>query len=277
MPDPQMPPWMSSPPPPPIPGGPVPPPGMPPPGWPGVPPPPRLGSGILVAIGVVNLIFSLFCGCVSVGWAESWWAVHASSAQTAQQVEQIRDWAHWWFEQGLQKNSSQVDEKQLARVRAYADSIMTPEAFEAAVAATDESPNTGLVRGASVIAAAAQTVLLVGSILLLLRKNAGRVLSMLACAAFIAATLTTAWKLPPVMHDATEAYAEKVVAGPAFKALPPEDQQTGQGALDQAPASVEHGVQVIGGIWIVWPAVSLLILLRSRSIREDCLRSSGLA
>ena len=60
--------------------------------------------------------------------------------------------------------------------------------------------------------------ILVGSILLLMRKNAGRVLTILALVAFIAASITSFVKVPPIVHDASSSSLTAAPSGIAYSA-----------------------------------------------------------
>jgi hypothetical protein len=262
MPNPDYPPWMGPQQPGPPPGPPsVPPPGQ---GWPGPPPPPRQGSGFLTAIGVLNLVFSLLCGCVSLTWAATWAMLEEDPDQIAAQINTgFRKSMEISLERGAR-------EKDSAAVRAIAEEASKPESVRDLLLAASASPASSAIRTATMAAGLAQAGLFVGSILLLMRKNSGRVLSMLALLVFIAATIATFVKFSGPAQAIGEELKTKVTAAPGYQALAPDDRADADQVLTHSPEILQSIVVGVSAFTMAWPAIALLILFASKSIKEAC-------
>ena len=102
------------------------------------------------------------------------------------------------------------------------EEAVKPETMREVLIAVGRSPATPAIRTATMVAGLAQAALLLGSILLLTRKNAGRVLSILALLAFIGATLATMFKFSDPAERIAEELRSKVVASEGYRGLPEE-------------------------------------------------------
>jgi hypothetical protein len=254
----EIPPWMGQQPPP---GGQPP----PAPAWPGPPPPPAgRPSGLLTFVAVMNLVFSVACGCLSGSWAQAWNTVHTNPDAI---VNEMKTGMEWSIENSRERGQSDTPVE-----RVMTDAFSDPAKVRQIVVDVSENPATGAVRTASMVAGIAQVVLLVGSIMLLMRKNAGRLLSMLALLAFIGGTIATIVKFPPVATTIGESISSNVVESSGYKDLGAAERSKVDSIADSFPEILQITVLVVSVIMMIWPAIALLILLFSRSIREACAR-----
>jgi hypothetical protein len=218
---------------------------------------------------VLNLIFALFCGCLSAGWAASWVMLDEEPDQYATAVE---TWMRQVVEPSLEKQAGVEDS---AFVRAIAEESAKPETVKALIVAAGGTSATPVIRTATMAAGLAQAALFVGSILLLMRKNTGRVLSMLALLVFIGATITTWVKFEVPADRIAAELKSRVVASPGYHALSSQDREEADRLLEISPEIFKGGVGSTSAFVIAWPVISLLILFGSRSIREACTPTYG--
>jgi hypothetical protein len=227
-----------------------------------------------VAIGVINLIFAMACGCVSAIWAMSWREIHDEPEMAAVGVERTREQMRGMVEQMLRSrpDAQSTDEK---TAKVVADAATQAPIVTATLTAVADHPQTPAIRTTTMVAGFAQAALLVGSILLLKRRNMGRVLSMLALLAFIGATVATFYKFPPVAKDSGRALAAKVTETNEFQALPTAAQDEARHHLDYLTVLSQGTVFLCSVGAVIWPFISLMILFFSRSIRESCRPTYG--
>jgi hypothetical protein len=246
--------------------------GQPPPGgapWPGPPPPPPgPSSSLLTFVGVLNLIFAIACGCTSMGWAGFWSQAQDDPATIKAQLEPMEREIRVSIREQIEKGSERGQQDE--RVQKMVEEAFTAETMANAVVAAGEHPAAGAIRTATMVGAVAQAALLVGSILLLMRKNVGRILSMLALVAFIAATIATIVKFPPVAEAVGASVRSSVEETAGYRDLPPAEQRNFGEGLEQLPQVFVVAIAAISIAMIVWPAISLLILLFSRGIKAAC-------
>jgi hypothetical protein len=269
-PNPEYPPWMGPQPPP----GASPPPQFPPPpppqhAWPGPPPPPRPGSGLATAIGVLNLVFALGCGCTSLLWAVAWETLHEEPDQLTAPLVQ---WMRQSKELSIEVNSRKVDTEAL---RAVWDEAAKTETVESLMEAISRSPATPTIRTATMAAGLAQAALFVGSILLLMRRNTGRVLSILALMVYLGATIATMIKFEDPAEQMAAVLKERVTSSAGYRALSENDREEADRVLSIAPQGLQATLSVTSAFTMIWPAIALLILFASRSIKDACAPTYG--
>jgi hypothetical protein len=223
----------------------------------------------LTFIGVMNLIFALSCGCVSGLWAVSWSAVQDDPAEIIAQIEANKDQVRASMRREFEKERER-GQAQDPRITNAIEETMDPDTIKELVLAVGENPATPAIRTATMVAALAQAALLLGSILLLLRKNAGRVLSMLALAAFIGATIATLVKFPPVADAVGDKLGSAITESSGYREMSAAEQREVDQGIDVIPQAIQVFVTVSSVIIMAWPALSLLILLVSRGIRDAC-------
>jgi hypothetical protein len=264
--DQQLPPWMSQQPP----AG-----GMPPqagmwPGSPPPPPPPQGSPGLLTFVAVVNLIFALTCGCISGFWATIWSGMTDDPAKIAADLEANKDQIRVQISEQL----SQKSEKEIPpRVRAFIEQGLDPEVMKEAILAIGNHPASKVIRQTTLFSGLAHAGLLLGSILLLMRKNMGRLLSILALLVIIGANVATVVKFPPIADDVSDRLVTKLESLAGFKELTPTEQQELDKVFDGLPKILEFGVVGSTVVVCAWPVLALLILLMSRGIKDACLRA----
>lgn len=261
----QFPPWMSQQPPA---GSPPPPPGAP---WPASPPPVRGSPGLLTFVAVANLLFALACGCVSGVWAAGWSGLTSNPAEAAAWLDEHKDEMRVKISEELKKQSGSGKEL-TPQKRALVEQAVDPEMMREALLAVGTHPDAKLVAQATLFAGIAQAVLLIGSILLLMRKNAGRLLSILALAVFIGATVLAMLKFPSIGEQLSERVGAKIETLAAYKDLSPPEQKEIDTAFDGLPAALQGTVTVASVVSCIWPVLALLILLVSRGIKTACMR-----
>jgi hypothetical protein len=222
---------------------------------------------MLTFVGVMNLLFSLACGCTTGFWAMTWSAAATDPAELAAQIDKneakIKVQVSEIFEQDKELRNN-------PKARAIVERLLDKENLKAVAVTVADHPHTKTMRTASLVSAMALAVLLVASILLLLRKNAGRVLSMLALLAFIAGTITTMLKFSGIGDALGDQVATRLAAMSEFKDLPAEDQRKIERTAEGLPMAASALVMGASVVSIAWPIVSLLILFASRSIKEAC-------
>ena len=216
---------------------------------------------MVTVIGVLNLIFSLICGGMSLGWAGSWSMLQRDPEKLAAQAEVM-------VRRGVEMQV-EVSEEDERIVRVMKESL-TPETMRDALIEVGRSPATPAIRTATMVAGLAQAALLLGSILLLMRKNAGRVLSILALLAFIGATVATMFKFSDPAERIAKEIRTKVEASEGYRGLSEEDRRRLDLGLSVLPSGIHTGVGGTSVFAMAWPAVSLIILLASRSIKDAC-------
>jgi hypothetical protein len=255
--------------PPPPPGGPIIPP--PAPNWPGPPPPPpQPASGLLTFVAVFNLVFALFCGCTSGIWALAWSGIQQDPAQTVAWLEEHKEEFRAKVREEIEKDQSQPMNPGM---KVAVEQTVDPEVMKDLVVAAARNPATPVIRTSTLVAAIAQAVLFIGSILLLMRKSAGRGLSILALLAFIGATIATMMKFPAFAVDVGEKWGSRITETSNFRELSAADQSLIQERFtDQLPEVMKGFVTAISIVALVWPVIALLILLLSRSIRDAVTR-----
>jgi hypothetical protein len=217
---------------------------------------------MVTVIGVLNLIFALACGCLSFAWAATWTMIERDHERLAVEIPAMMRQAIT-----IQIEKSGEDERAL---QAAFEEAVKPETVREALLSVGQSPALKPIRIATMVAAFAQAGLFVGSILLLMRKSSGRTLSMLALLAFIGATIATMIKFQdPAERIATE-IKTKVLASDGYRGLPEEDRNKLDQALEVLPDVVQGSVGGTSVFAMAWPAVSFLILLASRKIKDAC-------
>lgn len=224
---------------------------------------------MVTAIGVLNLIFSLVCGCVSLAWAAGWAMLHDNPDDV---TTQITDGMRRSMEISIE---SRGGEKNSPAFKAIFEEAGKPDNVRELLMAARASPATPTIRTATMAAGLAQGALFVGSILLLMRKNTGRVLSMLALVVFIAATITTMLKFSGPAEQMGAELKTRVSASPGYQALPPPDREQADRFLTVSPEIFEGLVGGTSAFAMAWPAISLLILLASRGIKDACSPTYG--
>jgi hypothetical protein len=220
----------------------------------------------------MNLLFAIACGCPTAFWAKGWSAVQEDPDAVVRMIDSQKDQMRAAIRREFSKDAD-LNREENAAARALVERAVDPETLKGVVIAAGHSSATPAIRTATMVAGLAQAGLLVGSILLLMRKGTGRALSMLALAAFVAATIATLVKFPPVAEAVGSAVTANLTDSPAYRDLPADQQRELGNGLDHLPQLLQLGVTSVSVVAVVWPVIALLILLVSRGIREACARN----
>jgi hypothetical protein len=216
---------------------------------------------LLVFVGVLNLLFALACGCFSGSFA-------AGIAKSEDLVTQGA------FQEQLEDVAKDVV-REMGNApsnirRVVVDAFSNPKIYIPAHTAAVSHPAMRGVRMGSLVAALAQGLLLIGSIMLLTRRSAGRTLSILALTAFIVASIWAALQADGPIKSYGETAIEHLPELESYQALSEPERREVEDYLGDATRGMPTFGVVLTSIANIWPILSLLILLMSRSIREAC-------
>jgi hypothetical protein len=255
--------------------------GVPPPS-PTVPPPrmyeaePPRPTGLLTFVAVVNLVFSLGCGCLGTLYTSSVLAltqpgfadagVDRETVREAMENQFLQTLRNPALRRGTEREISEEDMQRLAKGGSHA--------MLAAAEDAHGSPSVRHIRNAAVAGSLSHVVLFIGSVLLLMRRPFGWWASVVACAAYMGAVAATIW----FTEGATGAYLEAFASVLQDQTRVPELTTAERDLLGQKALDLHQAlspIAAVGGVAsALWPMVALLILLFSQSIR-GALRSAA--
>ncbi len=273
-----LPPWMNTPgagSPPPVP--PTPPP-MPPqqPAWASPPPSPQPvylpqpSTGLLTFFGVMNLLFALTCGCSNMFFASAWTGFR--EAASPDQIQETRDrWPDIVDRMRSQLRSQAHGDRDRENAEQIA-AFMTDqrEPILAAVQEIGTRPTSRRAQGASVGAAVSQLVLLIGSVVLLLRKNAGRWISVLAMLGLVVSTVIAVGAFNDTMATVKQTVMEEVHRNQDSQRPSTLDAKQVDQLFDTVIMGMSGVSWAFAAASCLWPLISGLVLLVSASIRNAC-------
>jgi hypothetical protein len=238
------------------------PPGFPEDDWRDRTPPP---SGALTFLAVMNLVYALCCGCMGgLYWFTLVTATDESLSndpevrlemerQVDNAVSQQRPW------QG-NTDLSPEDQKRLQKA--------TVLAVLAAQPAIRTSEAVGRLRDASAVGLCAQVATFFGAILLLMRKKAGRSVSIVACVAYVLSCALTTVAAERAGTDVGAAVADAMRDPEAVKDLTDAERTMISTRLADGIGPAAGAAAVFSVMTALWPIGALLMLLFSRGIRD---------
>lgn len=226
---------------------------------------PPAPSGLLTFVAVLNLVYSLGCGCVG-GFYTASVAILTSPSASLPAVD--RDQFRVEVERQVAENPAfsdpsrtrnEEENRRLAKGASYA-------ILAAAESARDAEP-ARLVRYAAFAGSAAHVVMFVGAVLLLLRRPSGLGASILGTAVFVGAVAVTIWRTEDAAAAFARGFSEAAQDAERVPDLTTAERDVLAARALEAPEALAAASAAGGTLSAAWPVVALLILLLSRSIR----------
>ncbi|MAG58804.1 MAG: hypothetical protein CMJ83_21150 [Planctomycetes bacterium] len=258
-------------------------------GPPGAPPPPGGGydpltpfesewepekprsSGGLVAIGILNILFALVCGCTN-GFGAIMLATFGESGS-----EVLVDKETWdskidqSFERQLDQEDDEEKRRQLEKAQRFLKSPEFRTVFQNVFRAVGESPTTSRLRTIYTIATILQACFLVSGIMLLMRNRFARPLTIFVAAATIAvnaATVISMNSFTNEVHDSLISQIEETLEGEQAPDLADETRDM-IGEIADGFGGPVQGISLLFGIVAsIYPFVALLVVMLAKGIAD---------
>lgn len=228
-------------------------------------------TGGVIALGILNIVFALICGCT-----------HGSGAAMLGEIENAdadvftgSDFDRRLDEQFAPEIAKAEDEEQKRALESLRDYLKSPEFKEAASEAITYmgTSETGQrLKMATTAGVIAQVLMLLSGALLLARMRVARPLALVATFATIAVQIGWLVFALEAVEDVELRILERIDEAVAERGEKPAEndvERAFQEAMSEDFGDAFRGVTMVGtGLAIIYPLIAFLVILLSRNIRR---------
>jgi uncharacterized membrane protein len=229
-------------------------------------------TGTLTFVAIMNLVFALGCGFLGgFGYVMPLVVLTAEAPPEHLRVEwerSIDQALEQQFRHGGAGNGLSEEQQKRFTKALSASMFSTMEIVR-------QSAATASLRQAAVGGAAAHGAIFFGAVLLLMRKRAGWWISAIGLAGFIACCAVSIPTFESVVAEASVAVGESLRDPARVPELTDAERNQFAELTAQLPAGASAAAAAGGIAAALWPILSLLILLSSRSLREALTPDDG--
>ncbi len=245
----------------------------------GAPPPPGgsapyayaapRSSGALTFVAILNLIFALGCGCPGSAFYTYRLVVltsadfvidDAARMRMETSIDQVFDLGDAAGPKGSGSGLSPEEQKRFtkAALRVVAGAVDSIRGL----------PEVRLLRNAAILSSAGHALIFLGSVLLLLMSRFGWWASVIGLGLFLTSSIISIQTFEGAVDSSCAAVNESLHDPVRTPDLTDAERSQLSGLVDEAQKQMV-GVAAVGGVLAgLWPLISLLVLLFSRSIRD---------